>query len=59
LFAKGYHVGKQKQKDWRNPMKTISDPSVISPTILVLAALAGAVLFVILKGIKVPLLSRW
>ncbi len=40
-------------------MKTISDPSVISPTILVLAALAGAVLFVILKGIKVPLLSRW
>ena len=39
-------------------MKTISEPSVISPTILVLAALAGAVLFVILKGVKVPLLSN-
>jgi hypothetical protein len=30
-------------------MKTISEPSVISPTILILAALAGAILFVILK----------
>ncbi len=39
-------------------MKTISEPSVISPTILVLVALAGAVLFIILKGIKIPLLSN-
>lgn len=39
-------------------MKTISEPSVINPTILILAALAGAVLFIILKGIKLPLLSN-
>ncbi len=39
-------------------MKTISEPSVISPTILILAALAGAVLFITLKGIKFPLLSN-
>lgn len=39
-------------------MKTISEPSVISPTILVLAVLAGAVLFIALKGIKFPLLSN-
>jgi hypothetical protein len=39
-------------------MKTISEPSVINPTILILAALAGAVLFVTLKGIKFPLLSN-
>jgi len=39
-------------------MKTISEPSVISPSILVLAALAAAILFITLKGIKVPLLSN-
>ena len=39
-------------------MKTISEPSVISPTILILAALAVAVLFIALKGIKFPLLSN-
>jgi hypothetical protein len=39
-------------------MKTISEPSVISPTILNLAALAAAVLFIALKGIKFPLLSN-
>ena len=39
-------------------MKTISEPSVISPTILILAALAAAVLFIALKGIKFPLLSN-
>jgi hypothetical protein len=39
-------------------MKTISEPSVVSPTILVLAVLAGAVLLIILKGIKFPLLSN-
>jgi hypothetical protein len=39
-------------------MKTISEPSVISSTILILAVLAGAILFVILKGVKVPLLSN-
>ncbi len=39
-------------------MKTISEPSVISPTILILAALAAAVLFITLKGIKFPLLSN-
>jgi hypothetical protein len=39
-------------------MKTISEPSVINPTILILAVLAGAVLFITLKGIKFPLLSN-
>lgn len=39
-------------------MKTISETSVISPTIFILASLTGVVLFVILKGIKVPLLSN-
>lgn len=39
-------------------MKTISEPSVISPTILILAALAAAVLFITPKGIKFPLLSN-
>jgi hypothetical protein len=39
-------------------MKTISEPSVISPTILILATLAGAVLFITLKGVKLPLLSN-
>jgi hypothetical protein len=39
-------------------MKTISEPSVISPIILVLAALTGAVLYITLKGIKFPLLSN-
>jgi hypothetical protein len=39
-------------------MKTITEPSVVSPTILVLGALAGAVLFIALKGIKFPLLSN-
>ena len=39
-------------------MKTISEPSVISPAILVLAVLAGVVLFIALKGIKLPLLSN-
>jgi hypothetical protein len=39
-------------------MKTISEPSVVSPTILILAALAAAVLFITLKGIKLPLLSN-
>ena len=39
-------------------MKTISEPSVVNTTILVLAALVAAVLFIILKGIKFPLLSN-
>jgi hypothetical protein len=39
-------------------MKTITEPSVVSPTILILGALAGTVLFIALKGIKFPLLSN-
>ena len=39
-------------------MKTISEPSVISPTILILAALAAAILLITLKGVKLPLLSN-
>jgi hypothetical protein len=39
-------------------MKTISEPSVISPAILILAALAAAILLITLKGVKLPLLSN-
>ena len=39
-------------------MKTISEPSVISPTILILVALAAAILLIVLKGVKLPLLSN-
>lgn len=39
-------------------MKTISEPSVISPTILILAVLAVAILLTALKGVKLPLLSN-
>jgi hypothetical protein len=39
-------------------MKTISQPAVITPTILVLALLAAAVVFIGATGKKVPLLSN-
>lgn len=39
-------------------MKTIHEPSVISPTILVLAVLAAALVFVTLRGASLPLLSN-
>ncbi len=39
-------------------MKTIAQPSVISPGILALAVLAAAVIYVGLTGKKVPLLSN-
>ena len=39
-------------------MKTISQPSVISPSILVLALLFAAVVFVGVTGKRVPLLSN-
>lgn len=39
-------------------MKTIPEPSVVSPVILVLAALAAIVVFVTLKGVSLPLLSN-
>lgn len=39
-------------------MKTIPEPSVINPTILLLAALAAGVVFVTLKGVNLPLLSN-
>ncbi len=39
-------------------MKTIPEPSVINPTILLLAALAAGVVFVTLKGLNLPLLSN-
>lgn len=38
-------------------MKTISQPAVITPSILVLALLAAAVVFIGVTGKKVPLLS--
>ena len=39
-------------------MKTISQPAVITPTILVLALLAAAVVFIGATGKKVPVLSN-
>jgi hypothetical protein len=39
-------------------MKTISQPAVITPTILVLALLAAAVVFIGATGKRVPLLSN-
>jgi hypothetical protein len=39
-------------------MKTTTQPSVISPTILVLALLAAVVIFVGVTGKKVPVLSN-
>jgi hypothetical protein len=39
-------------------MKTISQPAVITPTIVVLALLASAVVFIGVTGKKVPLLSN-
>ena len=39
-------------------MKTISQPAVITPSIIVLALLAAAVVFVGVTGKKVPLLSN-
>ena len=39
-------------------MKTITQPSVISPSILLLALLAVAVVFIGVTGKKVPLLSN-
>lgn len=39
-------------------MKTISQPAVITPSILVLAVLAAAVVFIGATGKKVPLLSN-
>ena len=39
-------------------MKTISQPAVITPSILVLALLAAAVVFIGATGKKVPLLSN-
>lgn len=39
-------------------MKTISQPSVITPTILILALLAAAVVFIGVTGKKVPVLSN-
>ena len=39
-------------------MKTLSQPSVITPTILVLALLGAAVVFIGVTGKRVPLLSN-
>ena len=39
-------------------MKTISQPAVISPSIIILALLAAAVVFIGVTGKKVPLLSN-
>lgn len=39
-------------------MKTIPEPSVISPVILVFAALAAIIVFVTLKDVNLPLLSN-
>jgi hypothetical protein len=39
-------------------MKTVTQPSVISPSILILALLAALVIFVGVTGKKVPLLSN-
>ena len=39
-------------------MKTISQPAVITPTVLVLALLAAAVVFIGATGKKVPVLSN-
>ena len=39
-------------------MKTISQPAVITPSIIVLALLAAAVVFIGVTGKKVPLLSN-
>jgi hypothetical protein len=39
-------------------MKTISQPAVITPTVIVLALLAAAVVFIGATGKKVPLLSN-
>jgi len=39
-------------------MKTISQPAVITPSIIVLALLAAAVVFIGVTGKKIPLLSN-
>ena len=39
-------------------MKTMSQTSAINPSVLILAALAAAVLFVTLRGSSLPLLSN-
>jgi len=39
-------------------MKTIPEPSVINPAILLLAALAAIVVFVTLKGVSLPMVSN-
>lgn len=39
-------------------MKTIPEPSIVSPVIPVLAALAAIVVYVTLKGVNLPLLSN-
>ena len=39
-------------------MKTISQPAVITPSIIALALLAAAVVFIGVTGKKVPLLSN-
>ena len=39
-------------------MKTLSEPSVINPAILLLAALAAIIVFVTLKGVSLPLVSN-
>jgi hypothetical protein len=39
-------------------MKTISQPAIITPSILLLALLAAAVLYIGMTGKKVPLLSN-
>lgn len=39
-------------------MKTMSVPTVINPTILILGLLAAAVIFLALKGTTLPLLSN-
>src|SRR5829696_2394463 len=46
------------QSKRRSPMRTISQPAVISPSILVLALLAAAVVYIGATGKKVPLLSN-
>jgi hypothetical protein len=38
-------------------MKTMTQPAVITPTIIALALLAGAIIFVGLTGKKMPVLS--
>lgn len=39
-------------------MKTISQPAVITPSVLILAALAAAVVFIGVTGKRIPLLSN-